>query len=415
MCSPGGEGQRLGASARSGSALPLHICLVPRAHFVVVISMAKIRVLIVDDSVVIRRMVSDVLSSEPDIEVAGTAADGRIALQKIEQVNPDIVTLDVEMPVMDGLETLKQLRKTHRRLPVIMFSTVTERGASATMDALALGAVDYVTKPANVGSAAAALEKIRVELIPKIRAHVSQATAFVARPSSLQGSQVPRLPFSRATARPISSRVEVVAIGTSTGGPNALGELVPLLPQNFPVPVVIVQHMPPIFTKFLADRLSSKSQIPVAEAVNSQELLPGHAYIAPGDFHMKVERTKEGVRIRTQQEQPENSCRPAVDVLFRSVAEVYGGDTLAIIMTGMGQDGLRGCGQIREVGGQILAQDEATSVVWGMPGYVANAGLADVVLPLGLLAGEIIRRVAVGRHSEIRPRPIYFLQNRSAQ
>ncbi|MGB8480587.1 MAG: chemotaxis response regulator protein-glutamate methylesterase [Acidobacteriaceae bacterium] len=375
--------------------------------------MPKIRVLVVDDSVVIRRMVSDVLSGEPDIEVAGAAADGRIALQKIEQVNPDILTLDVEMPVMDGLETLKELRKTHRRLPVIMFSTMTERGASATIDALALGAVDYVTKPANVGSAAAALEKIRTELIPKIRAHVPQAATSASRPYSMAAPQTPRLPSTLAAIRPVTSRVEVVAIGTSTGGPNALADLIPLLPQNFPVPVVIVQHMPPIFTKFLADRLSAKSQIPVMEAANRQELLPGHAYIAPGDFHMMVERSKDGVRIRTQQEQPENSCRPAVDVLFRSVADVYRGDALVVIMTGMGQDGLRGCGRIREAGGQVLAQDEATSVVWGMPGYVANAGLADVVLPLGLMAGEIVRRVAVGRVAAIHPRQTYFLDTRS--
>lgn len=375
--------------------------------------MPKIRVLVVDDSVVIRRMVSDVLAGEPDIEVAGAAADGRIALQKIEQVNPDILTLDVEMPVMDGLETLKQLRKTHRRLPVIMFSTLTERGASATMDALALGASDYVTKPANVGSAAAALEKIRAELIPKIRAHVPRATPSMSRPFSMPATQIAQLPFQLGAQRPITSRVEVVAIGTSTGGPNALGDLVPLLPPNFPVPVVIVQHMPPIFTKFLADRLSSKSQIPVVEAANHEELLPGHAYIAPGDFHMMVERSKEGVRIRTQQEQPENSCRPSVDVLFRSVADAYREEALAVIMTGMGQDGLRGCGRIREEGGQILAQDEATSVVWGMPGYVANAGLADVVLPLRLIAAEIVRRVAVGRVPAIRPRQNYFLTTRS--
>jgi two-component system, chemotaxis family, protein-glutamate methylesterase/glutaminase len=377
------------------------------------IPMPKIRVLVVDDSVVIRRMVGDVLSGEPDIEVAGTAADGRIALQKIEQVNPDILTLDVEMPVMDGLETLKQLRKTHRRLPVIMFSTLTERGASATIDALALGASDYVTKPANVGSAAAALEKIRTELIPKIRAQVLQSATSTPRHFSMATAQKAQVPSALAAPRSVTSRVEIVAIGSSTGGPNALGDLVPLLPPNFPVPVVIVQHMPPIFTRFLADRLSSKSQIPVLEAINHQELLPGHAYIAPGDFHMMVERSKDGVRIRTQQEQPENSCRPAVDVLFRSVAEVYRGDSLAVIMTGMGQDGLRGCGRVREAGGQILAQDEATSAIWGMPGYVANAGLADVILPLRLIAGEILRRVGVGRAPAIRPIQAYFVDTRS--
>lgn len=384
-------------------------------HLMVATPMPKIRVLVVDDSVVIRRMVSDVLAGEPDIEVVGAAADGRIALQKINQVNPDILTLDIEMPVMDGLETLKQLRKTHPRLPVIMFSTLTERGASATLDALALGASDYVTKPANVGSAAAALDKIRAELIPKIRAYVPQAATSPGRFSSITAAQKHQLPSPLLPPRPVTSRIDVVAIGTSTGGPNALSDLVPLLPPNFPVPVVIVQHMPPIFTKFLADRLSAKSQIPVLEAVNYQKLLPGHAYIAPGDFHMMVERSKEGVRIRTQQEQPENSCRPAVDVLFRSVADVFRGDALAVIMTGMGQDGLRGCGRVREEGGQILAQDESSSVVWGMPGYVAHAGLADLILPLGLIASEIVRRVAVGRVPAIRPRPTYFPNARSSK
>ena len=376
--------------------------------------MPKIRVLVVDDSVVIRRMVSDVLSREPDIEVAGAAADGRIALQKIEQVNPDIVTMDVEMPVMDGLETLKQLRKTHRRLPVIMFSTLTERGASATIDALASGAVDYVTKPANVGSAAAALEKIRAELIPKIRAHVPRSTAFASRSTLLPVTQAGRTPMP-SSPRPVSNRIEVVAIGTSTGGPNALSELLPLLPDRFPVPVVIVQHMPPLFTRFLAERLSSKSQIHVMEAENKQELLPGNAYIAPGDFHMVVERNQDGVRLRTQQEHPENSCRPAVDVLFRSVAEVYRCDTLAVIMTGMGQDGLRGCERIREAGGQILAQDAASSVVWGMPGFVVNAGLADVVLPLEQIAGEIVRRVRVGRSVEDRHAQPYRVESRDTR
>ena len=377
--------------------------------------MPKIRVLVVDDSVVIRRMVSDVLAREPDIEVAGAAADGRIALQKIEQVNPDIVTMDVEMPVMNGLEALKEIRKVHRHLPVIMFSTLTERGASATIDALASGAVDYVTKPANVGSAAAALEKIRAELIPKIRAHVPRSMVLAPRPTLLPVMQAGRTPMFTPSARPISNRIEVVAIGTSTGGPNALSELLPLLPEHFPVPVVIVQHMPPLFTRFLAERLSSKSEIHVMEAENKQELLPGNAYIAPGDFHMVVERHQDGVRVRTQQEHPENSCRPAVDVLFRSVAEVYQRDTLAVIMTGMGQDGLRGCERIREAGGQILAQDAASSVVWGMPGFVVNAGLADAVLPLEQIAGEIIRRVWVGRSVADRRAELTLFQGRNAR
>lgn len=353
-----------------------------------------------DDSVVIRRMVSDALAGEPDIEVVGAAADGSIALQKITQVNPDIVTLDVEMPVLDGLETLRRLRRTHRHLPVVMFSTVTERGAATTIEALSLGANDYVTKPANVGSAAAALEKIRGELIPKIRAQVSAAARFSAPVTQASPVPAPRTPLLRPAPHRGQSPVEVVAIGTSTGGPNALGEILPLLPRNFPVPIVIVQHMPPIFTRFFADRLSSKSQIHVCEAANGQQLLSGEAYIAPGDFHMIVERVNGANRVRIHQEHPENSCRPAVDVLFRSVAQVYTSRTLAIVMTGMGQDGLRGCEHIREAGGQVLAQDAATSVVWGMPGAVVNAGLAEMVLPLTQLAAEIVRRVTQGHPSE---------------
>lgn len=355
--------------------------------------MSKIRVLVVDDSALIRRMISEALASDPEIEVAAAAANGRIALARIPQVNPDVVTLDIEMPVMNGLAALKELRKMYLRLPVIMFSTLTERGAAATLDALALGASDYVTKPSNVGGIGPALQRIREDLIPKIKAHCCKVSRRIGPPA-------PRTPLK--TSCPVTQtpsfqsagqRVDIVAIGVSTGGPNALGEVIPQLPQDFPAPIVIVQHMPPIFTKFLAERLSSKSQIHVVEAENMQELLRGQAYIAPGDFHVAVVRENGTVRIRTHQGPPENSCRPAVDVLFRSVAEVYGGHSLGVIMTGMGQDGLRGCQSIRDVGGKVLAQDAATSVVWGMPGFVADAGLADKVLPLQQLAGEIIKKV----------------------
>lgn len=355
--------------------------------------MRKIRALVVDDSAVIRRLVSDVLASDREIEVVGFAADGRIALAKIPQVNPDVIVLDVEMPVMNGLEALRELRKTYLRLPVIMFSTLTERGASATLDALALGASDYVAKPSNAGSATAARQRIRDELIPKIKAHCAAVPELGISPATPR----PDAPFpSNLPARPLrsgSERVDVVAIGVSTGGPNALAELIPQLPANLPVPVLIVQHMPPIFTRFLAERLSAKSQIPVSEGRPGEAVKAGPVRVAPGDFHMVVERAGGIVRIGTHQGPPENSCRPAVDVLFRSVAEVYGAHALGVVMTGMGQDGLRGCQCICEAGGQVLAQDQATSVVWGMPGFVARAGLADKVLPLGQLAGEIVRRV----------------------
>jgi two-component system, chemotaxis family, protein-glutamate methylesterase/glutaminase len=351
--------------------------------------MKRIRVLIVDDAVVVRRMVSDVLAADPGIEVVGTAANGRIALQKITQVNPDILTLDVEMPEMDGLQTLKALRETYRDLPVIMFSTLTERGGTATLTALSLGATDYVTKPANVGSVALAQQRIKDELIPKIKALCgrSEPVALPPRPPT------PPAPL-RAAAATGSTTPEIVCIGVSTGGPNALAKLMPRLPANLPVPIVVVQHMPPMFTRLLGERLNTQSAIAVAEATDGQVLLPGHAYIAPGDFHLVVQRKNGAVVTALNQAPQENSCRPAVDPLFRSVSEVYGARALGIVMTGMGQDGLRGCEDLTRVGARVVVQDEASSVVWGMPGFVARAGLADRVLPLDEIAGEIIRRCA---------------------
>jgi two-component system chemotaxis response regulator CheB len=360
--------------------------------------MPKIRILVVDDSVVVRRMVSDALASDPQLEIAGTAANGKIALAKIPQVNPDIVILDVEMPELDGIGTLVGIRKSLPALPVIMYSTLTQRGAEATLDALSKGATDYVTKPSNVGSAAQGLECIRTQLIPKIKAICVRVLGFP--PSLPLAATVASLTRpSRLETPRREERVDIVAIGVSTGGPNALAVLVPTFPRDFPVPVVIVQHMPPVFTRLLAERLAAKSQIGVEEGYLGAVLEPGCAWIAPGDYHMVVAGDNHRVLLRTHQGSPENSCRPAVDVLFRSVADVYKSHALAVEMTGMGQDGLRGCEHIREFGGQILAQDQATSVVWGMPGFVANAGLADEILPLDQLGMEIIRRVRSGRES----------------
>ena len=349
--------------------------------------MSKIRVLIVDDSVVVRRIVSDVLTADPDLEVVGTAANGKIGLAKIPQVNPDVITLDIEMPEMDGLEALKAIRKTYPRLPVIMFSTLTLRGGATTLEALSLGASDYVTKPANVGSVAAAQQSLRDQLIPKIKGLCGKAETIKTATRADRPSPAPRSSSSG------SSQVDVVAIGVSTGGPNALSELLPAIPANFPVPIVIVQHMPPMFTKLLADRLNGQCKITVHEGIDGEPVLPGQAHVAPGDFHMIVKRQATRVVVGVNQEPAENSSRPAVDVLFRSVVKIYGAGTLGVILTGMGQDGLRGCELIREVGGQVLAQDEASSVVWGMPGCVIRAGLANQVLPLNQLAAEIGKRV----------------------
>jgi two-component system chemotaxis response regulator CheB len=352
--------------------------------------MPPLRILIIDDSVVIRKVLSETLSSDPQLEVVSTACDGRVGLAKIAQVHPDLVTLDVEMPVMDGLETLAEVRKLYPRLPVIMFSTLTERGATATLDALSLGASDYVTKPSNTGSMSAATERIEADLIPKIK-------ALCARSSSKPAAIAPALPAPGPRAPAIFRPIEIVAIGTSTGGPNALAELFPRIPKDFPVPIVAVQHMPPLFTKMLAERLASRSSIPIEEGVADAALAPGHAWIAPGNFHMTVKRTGLSRRLSLNQDPPENSCRPAVDVLFRSVASVYGASALGIVMTGMGSDGVLGSQKICEAGGHVIVQDEASSVVWGMPGLVYAAGHADAVFPLTQLAGEITRRVVESR------------------
>lgn len=357
--------------------------------------MRPIRILIIDDSVVIRRLLSDCLAADPEIEVVATASRGSIGLAKISQVNPDLVTLDVEMPEMSGLEVLREIRKTHPRLPVIMFSTLTERGAATTLDALSLGASDYVTKPSNVGSVGAALERVREDLIPKIKALCGRAIG--RRP------EIPVLPLLRRPAGQVlrATHIEAVAIGVSTGGPNALAELIPTLPVELGVPILIVQHMPPLFTRILAERLDALSAFRVREGIAGELVRPGDVWIAPGGRHMVAQRSGSLVRLDLNDEPPENSCRPAVDVLFRSVAEAYGGRVLAVVLTGMGQDGLRGCEVIRDAGGRILAQDEESSVVWGMPGFVARAGLAEAVLPLRQLGSEIVRRVrpAVGARS----------------
>ncbi|HVT80926.1 MAG TPA: chemotaxis response regulator protein-glutamate methylesterase [Phycisphaerae bacterium] len=348
--------------------------------------MRTLRVLIVDDAVVVRRILTEILSADAQLEVF-SAANGKLALQKLDQVNPDIVTLDIEMPELDGLATLREIRKVRPKLPVIMFSTLTERGASATLDALSAGANDYLTKPANVGSVTAAFARIRDELIPRIK--------VLCKPPA--PPEIPKPLVLPGTPPPAAGLIDVVAIGVSTGGPNALSAILPALPRSLPVPVVIVQHMPPIFTKLLAERLAAQCQIGVEEGAVGARLAPGKAIIAPGGSHMVVRRCAAGAVVELNTDPPENSCRPAVDVLFRSVAAAYGPRVLGVVLTGMGSDGLRGCQNIREVRGQVVIQDEPTSVVWGMPGFVARAGLAERQLPLGRIAAEIVTRSAVGR------------------
>jgi two-component system chemotaxis response regulator CheB len=522
-----------------------------------------IRILVVDDSVVIRKLLTATLAEVPGMAVVATAALGKIALAKIPEVQPDLVILDVEMPEMDGIETLKLIRKDSPRLPVIMFSTRTERGAAATIEALTSGASDYVTKPSNVGNVLVAMARVRDEMVPKIHALTGggapgvrppprpqdgeprATTRFAALPSTASSAVEPRsttrfaalahappppsataaaaipalvrppdseprpitrfaalaqapppasgaaaavkrrhptkftalpvvaaplpaeprptprvaaLPVPpgptgspgideprpatrgaalqdslavvavpvigsapvttpaappagsvdpRVTARFTALRrpVEVVAIGASTGGPNALATLLTQLPAEFPAPIVIVQHMLATFTRHFAVRLAAQCRIKIVEANAGDLLIAGHAYIARGDHHLLVERRAGRPCLAMNQDEFENFCRPAVDVLFRSVAQVYGAAALGVVLTGMGHDGLAGCGAIREAGGDIIVQDEASSVVWGMPGFVARAGLASQVIPIDQLGGELRRRVGLGgpRSAEVSP------------
>jgi two-component system chemotaxis response regulator CheB len=354
--------------------------------------MRKAKVLVVDDAMLIRRLVTDVLAADPSIEVVGEAANGRIALQKITQLGPDLVTLDVEMPEMDGLQTLKEIRKAHPRLPVIMFSAQTERGAASTLEALHYGASDYVTKPAGVAGRGQAQQRIREDLIPKIKS-LCRLVSPVPPGGAKHGARAAMSPLP-LTLRPLGLGIpaDVVAVSLSTGGPAALAEILANLPADFPAPITVVPHMAQMFTRFFAERLNGQTPLTVVEATDGQALAAGVVYVAPGNFHLTVHRRKDAVVIGLDQEPPQHAHRPSADVLFRSVADVYGARALALVLTGMGQDGLRGCEHLTQAGGRVLVQDEASSVVWEMPGLVAGAGLADAVLPLREIAGELRRR-----------------------
>jgi two-component system chemotaxis response regulator CheB len=350
-----------------------------------------IRVLVVDDSVVVRKIVTDVLSEDPGIEVVGTAVNGRVALAKLDSLKPDLVTMDIEMPEMNGIEAVRAIRAGRSRVPIIMFSTLTERGAAATLDALSAGANDYVTKPANVGSVGQSMESVREQLIPRIRALTGRpAQALPGRAAA----PAPVLPVPAPRTGP-RAKPAVLVIGSSTGGPEALAKVLPHLPASLPVPVLMVQHMPPVFTRQFAQRLDRLSPLRVVEAVDGTPLLPGTVHLAPGDHHLVIRGDRAGtLRTALTQDPPENFCRPAVDPLFRSAVAAYGGAVLGVVLTGMGSDGRQGAGAIREAGGTVLVQDQATSVVWGMPGAIAQAGYADEVLPLDRVAEAIHRHLA---------------------
>jgi len=364
-----------------------------------------------------RSLLRSVVSADAGLEVCGTAADGASALNCLGALRPDLILLDVEMPVMDGLATLRELRKRGHKMPVIVCSSLTQRGAKVTVEALASGASDYVAKPSGQSNREAAVHALGQELGPKIHAlthqdvllpqgasgntRANQASPVfpgLARPPLL----APQAPPQRAQA--IQSSPTVLVIGVSTGGPAALDVLLPALPASFPLPVLIVQHMPELFTKLLAERLDGRCKLRVREAAEGDAVRPGTISIARGNWHMEVVAAARGGSshtLRLNQGPMENHCRPAVDVLFRSTAAVYGPGTLAVVLTGMGSDGLVGSRMIREHGGTVLAQDQASSTVWGMPGAVTHAGLAHRVLSLHDLAPEILRIIS-RTHNEAR-------------
>jgi two-component system chemotaxis response regulator CheB len=384
-----------------------------------------IDVLVVDDTAVARRLLVRAVEADPEIRAIGTAASGREALDLLGHLEPDIVTLDLEMPDLGGLATLRLLRRRHPRLPVIVVSALSESGSRKALEALAAGANDFVTRPSRVASIEAGVEGLRNQLVPKIKALHGKSVRQRARlaapgstttvpaadrtPVAVPAPTAPLAPHDQARERPAPSsvpaprwpassrppeppstpapRIDVIAIGGSTGGPAALEALLIPLRADLPVPILIVQHMPPNFTRLLAERLNTLSALRVREAADGDQVRAGEVLIAPGNFHLSPTRRSSGaVVVRLNQEPPENHCRPAADVLFRGVAEVYGAHALGVVLTGMGSDGLAGARALRGVGSQTVVQDEESSVVWGMAGSVAAAGLAQQVLPLPALS-----------------------------
>jgi len=352
--------------------------------------MTPTRVLIVDDSVVVRRLLSDIVSAHTDLEVAGTAATAPIGLQKLSQTPADVVLLDVEMPEMDGIEAVRRIRATYPKLPVIMCSSLTERGADVTLKALAAGASDYIAKPGATGGG---LDGFRNELVAKVRALSGRAVSLPPAPRPSLPAPAASLPRIIAARRTSAQPFTVLAIGCSTGGPNALARLFQDLPGDLPVPILITQHMPPLFTRLLAERLTASSRVKTFEAHDGMVVEAGKAYIAPGDWHMVAQREGAAVKLQLHQGPFENSCRPAVDVMFRSVAQVWGSGVLATVLTGMGHDGTQGARAIVAAGGLLVVQSPEDCVVGSMPKSVLAAGAADSSLPIDQLGPHLVSKL----------------------
>ncbi len=375
-----------------------------------------LKVLVVDDTVTYRKILSDLLREMPDIELVGTAVNGRVALEKIPSLQPDCITLDLEMPDMDGLAVLRQLRRDHPHIGAIMLSAFTSQGAESTTKALSEGAFDFVLKPSGP-NADENIQRLRHHLREKLttfaksRPAVAEnldnrqagrsetfATTKTLRADARDHTQVATLDITTHAPRAAGrAPCELVVIGISTGGPEALGRLLPALPPDLSAPVLIVQHMPPLFTKSLADDLNRRCQLQVSEARNGDRVTAGKVLIAPGGHQMKLVERNGELMIEITDDPPENSCRPAVDYLFRSVSQICGDKTLAVIMTGMGSDGALGCRLLKRRGATVMAQDAASCVVFGMPMFPIQDGIADIIAPLRELAGHIVS--CVGRRT----------------
>jgi two-component system chemotaxis response regulator CheB len=357
----------------------------------------KIRVMIVDDSAFMRKVIGDILSEDPDMEIVAKARNGAEALLHLKDASPDVLTLDVEMPGMNGLEVLRQIMMV-KPVPVVMVSSVTKNGANITMQALDAGAVDFVTKPS--GTISLDMDKVGLELRQKVIA-ASRASVMNASSShrdSGHGLGVPVQPVPKPTVqasahKDVMRKPELLVIAASTGGPNALQEVVPALHKDFPLPILIVQHMPPGFTTSFALRLNERSQITVLEGCDGMPIRKGVAVVAPGGFHLIVDRKGTELVCRLTETPPVRSVRPAADVLFTSVAEGVGGAGVAVVLTGMGKDGLDGTRLLRSKGAYVIAESKETCVIFGMPGAVIEAGLVDEVLPLYAIATGVERVV----------------------
>jgi len=358
--------------------------------------MGKITALIVDDSALVRRLLTELLSSDPEIEVVGTAIDPFQAREKIKKLKPDVLTLDVEMPRMDGVTFLKNLMRLHP-MPVVMISTLTEHGAQVTLDALELGAVDFVTKPkldlSNTMDEYAEEITTKVKEAAQVNVHAlvppASVSVLLEVPEKLTADAVLPGVVTRKIPTHLKTTDKIIAIGASTGGTEAIKAVLQQLPPDSPG-VVITQHIPAAFSGPFAERVNGVSALEVCEAQDGQQILPGHAYIAPGDKHLIVERSGARFYCHLNDGPPVSRHKPSVDVLFRSIAQNVGANAIGVMLTGMGDDGAHGMLEMKEAGATNIVQDEKTSVVWGMPGSAVKLGAAELQLPLGKIAAKLL-------------------------